>query len=154
MSHTQDLHLLHSIFPEVETSETFQELCRENNISPEILWLIPMQFADLEVSARTNHGIIYFNSNLKEKPEELGHYICHEMTHFFQQCLNDQPAISSNNEKDYLFNPDEQEGFQTQTQFIAETQGLGEAHNYIEQVLRHHEIPQEEWPEQKEQLMN
>lgn len=101
--------------------------------------LIPMCFAKIPVSARTDHGIIYINIDLAKDGgiEDDDHYIAHEVTHFAQQTTGNKPTPGST-EDNYLDNPIEQEGFRNQTKYISDTKGEEEAEEYIEMLLDHH----------------
>jgi hypothetical protein len=152
MSIEKDLEVLNEVKKRIKKSKTVQNMFKESDVSLDIIDLVPMCFGDLEVSARTQHGIIVFNKKLKEKPEEIDHYMVHELTHILQQCFSDGPTQGSNNE-DYLDNPYEQEGFQKQTKFLSETDGDHAAEHYINQVLDHHEVPKSERKEKKDELL-
>jgi uncharacterized FlaG/YvyC family protein len=117
--------------------------------------LVPMCFADLDVSATTDHGIIYFNIKLLDDGdfEKDDHYMAHELQHYCDQCTGTHPTQGSN-EGEYLDNPTEIKGFNAQTKFISETRNEAAAEKYIEQVLDHHEVNDNKEREQrKEQLL-
>jgi hypothetical protein len=138
-----------------------QELFDEYEIPISELDHVPMFFAQLPVSARTEHGIIYFNLELIEENGELNqekwkknyHYAHHELTHYLQQTTGTGPTHGSA-EDSYLDNEYEQEGFQEQTKFIAHHEGNEEAEDYIEQVLDHHDVDGQERKEKKEELLH
>lgn len=138
-----------------------QELFDEYEVSISELDHIPMFFAHLPVSARTEHGIIYFNIELIEEEGEPNnekwhknyHYAHHELTHYLQQTTGTSPTKGSA-EDSYLDNEYEQEGFQEQTKFISHHKGKEEAENYIDQVLDHHNIDEQEREEKKEELLH
>lgn len=119
--------------------EVVQDLLEKYNIDRAELDLVPMCFAKIPVSARTDHGVIYINVDLAEdgNMEEDDHYIPHEFTHYCQQTTGDKPTPGTTKD-DYLDSPVEQEGFQNQTKYIADTKGKEEAVEYIDQVLDHH----------------
>jgi hypothetical protein len=87
-------------------------------ISKDELAYVPICFAKIPVSARTDHGIIYINVDLFNDGdiENDDHYIAHEMTHYMQQTTGTKPTPGST-EDNYLDNPTEQEGFQNQTRY-------------------------------------
>lgn len=148
-----DKNLIKKCLEEVSNSETYLNLIKSKKIDPEELFLIPICFQDdLEVSARTMHGIIYLNAKLKKSPAKIPSYIMHEFTHFVDQTTGDSPTQGSNND-DYLQNPSEIRGFQNQTKYISETEGDSAAENYIEKVLEHHDIPESEVEDKKEDLL-
>jgi len=139
---------------EVSKSDTFKEVFKEYNLDEKELWLVPICFkSDLEVSARTEHGIIYLNERLCKMPDKIPNYIIHELTHFCQQTTGDQPTQGSTDDS-YLDNPYEIEGFNNQTKYIAETDGDEKAKQYIEKVLNHHQVPKEEKEEKRKELLS
>lgn len=149
-----DLKLLQLIRQHIFDSDTYQKMCSKSNLDPNIIFYSPMAFADLDVSARTQHGIIYFNSKLKNNPQEIDHYMVHEFTHVIQQCFGDEPTQGSNDSDDYLENPFEVEGFNYQTAYIAEDEGPEEAEQYIERVLDHHDVPESKKDKKKLSLLD
>lgn len=153
-SHREALELLGKARQKWKESETVQDLCKEYGENVYIIDLIPMSFMDLDVSARTEKGCIYFNWNLFDDfIEENLHYGPHEIHHFFQQCWGDGPTEGSN-EDNYLDNEYEKEGFKTQTEYISETEGNEEAEEYISKVLDHHDVKGKERDKRKKELLN
>lgn len=130
---------LEAIKKRVFKHDVIKDMLKKFKIKPEELDLVPMAFAKIPVSARTDHGIIYINVDLAKDGDfdEDDHYIAHEMTHYCQQTTGDKPTPGST-EDNYLDNPVEQEGFRNQTKYIADTQGEEDAEEYIEKVLDHH----------------
>lgn len=149
-----DLKILEIVKNHIFDSNTYQKMCHQNNIDPNVIFYSPMAFADLDVSARTQHGIIYFNSKLKNNPQEIDHYMIHEFTHVIQQCFGDEPTRGSNDSDDYLENPFEVEGFNNQTSYITEDEGPNKAERYIDRVLHHHDVPKYKRNDKKEKLLD
>lgn len=120
--------------------KVIKDMLKKYDIDEAELDLIPMCFAKLPVSARTDHGVIYINIDLADDGNlaEDDHYIAHEMTHYCQQTTGDRPTPGSTPDN-YLDNPVEQEGFRNQTKYISDTKSEEEAVDYIEQVLDHHQ---------------
>jgi hypothetical protein len=137
----------------VRESEAFVDLCKKHDIDPNYIYYIPVCFSDLDVSARTDNGIIYLNSKLISKIKDIEHYLMHESAHWIQQCFGDGPTEPSD-EDDYLSDPNEVESFRYQSEFIAETEGEDEAEDYINQVLDHHEVDGKERGKRKKDLLN
>lgn len=154
-SHKELLPLLEKAKDEWKESDTIQDLCKEYGVDVDYIDLVPMAFSDdLDVSARTDKGIIYFNSKLEDDfLDKHLHYGAHELRHHFQQCHGDGPTEGSSDD-DYLDNEFEQEGFQTQTEYLSEIEGPEAANEYVEQVLDHHEVPEQERKERKDELLN
>jgi hypothetical protein len=118
-----------------------QQMFEEYGVDIEELDYIPMMFGNLDVSAKTDHGIIIYNYKLLTDGDFFKDfsYGVHEMTHWLQQTTGDKPTKSSD-EGEYLKNPYEQEGFQNQVEYIAEHFGDGEAEEYVDNLLEHHEV--------------
>jgi hypothetical protein len=118
-----------------------REMFKKHKIDIDEIDLIPMCFADIDVSARTDHGVIYFGLKLLKDGDfdKDDHYLVHELTHFCQQTTGDEPTPGSD-EGEYLDNPAEKEGFQNQSEYLAETRGDMAAERYINQVLDHHKV--------------
>ena len=138
--------ILDRIKKRVFDSDVVKDICKEYDIGEEELPLVPICFAKIPVSARTDHGVIYVNVDLfidengnliDGSIENNDHYIPHEFTHFGQQTTGNK-ATPGSTDDNYLDNPTEQEGFRNQTKYISDTQGDDEAEEYVEQVLDHH----------------
>lgn len=150
---TNKLKLLKNIKTKLKNNEIIQKIFKKYDVDISNIDLIPIMFGDLDVSARCAHGIIYINSNFLEKPEEIDHYLSHEITHWIQQCFNDKPTKGSN-DANYLDNKYEQEGFKSQTEYISDTRGDQKAEKYIDKVLDHHDIDsKKEREKRKKQLL-
>ena len=130
------------------------KLFEDHGLDPDEIDLVPMCFADLDVSARTDHGVIYFNTKLLEDGDFEGddHYMVHELTHWAQQTTGSKPTKGSD-DASYLDNPAEKEGFQNQSEYIAETQGEDEAEEYINQVMDHHDVKGKEREKRIDELL-
>lgn len=125
----------------LKSNEIWQKLCREYNEDVDIIDYIPTMFGDLDVSAKTDHGIVILNYNLLCDGDFFKDfsYLIHEYTHWFQQCYGDK-ATRSSDDGNYLDNPYEQEGFSNQVEYIADQFGKGEAKKYVDDLLEHHEV--------------
>ena len=76
------------------------------------------------------------------------------MTHWLQQTTGSKPTQSAD-DGDYLDNPFEQEGFQNQIEYISKQFGEEEAENYVDELLEHHDVDDEdEFDEKKDTLMS
>jgi hypothetical protein len=139
----------------LKTDETVQKMFKEYDVDLEEIDLIPMKFGKLDVSAKTDHGILIFNYKLLCDGDFLDDYSygVHEITHWLQQTTGNKPTQSAD-DGSYLDNPFEQEGFQNQVEYIADTKGPDKAEEYVEDLLEHHEIEdKKEFEEKKEILM-
>ncbi len=152
--HQKLLKIINKAKQDIKTSQTVIDMFKEFNVDIDELDLIPMCFAELEVSARTEKGIIYLNYSLLEDGdfEKNNHYLTHEVTHFLQQTTGDGPTQGST-EDSYLHNPYEQEGFQYQTEFLSETEGDKAAEFYTKKVLDHHSLKGKERKEVKDEIL-
>jgi hypothetical protein len=135
------LEIIERVRSKIKDHPVVLKMFKEYDVDPEEIDLVPMCFADLPVSARTDHGIIYFNFKLLDDGdfEDDDHYIVHELTHFLQQTTGTKPTKGSDGD-DYLDNKEEIEGFQNQTEYLADTRDEGTAEQYVEQVLDHHDV--------------
>lgn len=156
------LHIINKAKNRIKDSDVIKDMFKEWDVESEVLDLIPVCFSDdLDVSARTDHAIIYINYDLikdcedmEEMLESIDHYLVHEITHYCQQCYGDKPTQGSE-DGDYLANEFEQEGFQNQTEYISDTQGDEEAEEYVEDLLDHHDIEgKKEREKRKDQLLS
>ncbi len=138
----------------LKNDDVWKRICEENNVKPDIIDVIPIMFGDLEVSAKTDHGIIILNYKLLQDGNFFKDYsyLIHEGTHWFQQCFGNKPTQSSD-DGSYLDNPAEQEGFQNQIDYIADHFGEEEAHKYVDHLLNHHEIDSKKEKKDKKEIL-
>src|SRR5271165_757374 len=136
----------------LKNDETMQRIFKEYGEDVDIIDFIPTAFADLDVSAKTDHGIVYLNFKLLCDGDFIGdyQYLIHEYTHWAQQCLGDKPTQSAD-DGSYLDNPYEQEGFQNQMEYVAREEGEEEAEKYVDDLLEHHEIDDKKEKEEKKE---
>lgn len=125
----------------LKKDQVWQDLCKENKVEVDIIDLIPTKFGNLDVNAKTDHGIIILNYKLlcDGNLHDDYSYLIHEYTHWFQQCLGDEPTQSAD-DGDYLSNKFEQEGFSNQVEYIANHEGKEEAEEYVDNLLDYHEV--------------
>lgn len=116
--------------------------------------LIPMRFADLDVSARTDHGIITFNYKLLCDGDFFKDYMyaVHEMSHFLQQTTGNKPTKGAD-DGEYLENPFEQEGFQWQLGYVDDMYGKNEVDEYVDHLLDHHDVKKTKDREDKKEVL-
>lgn len=140
----------------LKTNEVVQKMFKEYDVDIEEIDLIPMMFGNLDVSAKTDHGILIFNYKLLTDGDFFKDfsYGVHEMTHWLQQTTGSK-ATKSSDDGSYLDNKFEQEGFQNQVEYIAEEFGEDEAEQYVDDLLEHHDVDsKKEFKEKKETLMS
>jgi hypothetical protein len=139
----------------LKQNEVVQSMFKEYDVDIEELDYIPMMFGNLDVSAKTDHGVIIFNYKLLCDGDFFKDfsYGVHEMTHWLQQTTGTK-ATKSSDEGSYLDNPYEQEGFQNQVEYIADQFGDSEAEQYVDDLLEHHDVEdKKEIKDKKETLM-
>lgn len=148
------LKIISKVVQKLKTSQTMIDKFKEYDVSIDEIELIPICFADLDVSARTEHGIIYLNYSLLSDGDFEGddHYLAHEIDHYLQQTTGNGPTQGSTDDT-YLDNEFEQEGFQTQTKYLSETKGDDAAEEYMDKVLDHHEVEGKERKEKRKELL-
>lgn len=136
----------------LKKNEVMQEICDKYNFDIEDIDLIPVKFDDIDVSARTDKGVVTLNWRLLEDGDFFKNvgYMVHEFDHYIQQ--SSKPTQSAD-DGDYLLNPSEQEAFQYQIKFIDDQFGKDEAEEYADQVLDHHEVDNKKERKQKEDIL-
>lgn len=118
-----------------------QEAFKEYDVDIEEIDYIPTYFKELDVSAKTEHGVVWLSYKLLCDGDffEDYSYLIHEYVHFLQQTTGTKPTTSYDDEN-YLDNIFEQEGFSKQVEFIANQSGEDEAEEYVDDLLDYHEI--------------
>jgi hypothetical protein len=138
----------------LKKDEVMQKAFKDYDIDIEEIDYIPMRFGNIEVSATTNHGVITFNWKLLCEGDFSKNYSygVHEILHYLQQTGGTKPTQSAD-DGDYLHNEHEQEGFATQIEYIADTEGEDRAKEYVDDLLDHHEKDGKEAEKLKEVLL-
>jgi uncharacterized protein YxeA len=126
----------------IKNDKTWKKVCEEYGETPDIIDYIPIKFGNVDVSAKTDHGVIILNWRLLcdgefDKNKDYS-YLIHEGSHYLQQTCGTKPTQSAD-DGDYLKNPYEVEGFQNQVEYIANHEGEKEAENYVDDLLDHHD---------------
>lgn len=154
LSHEEALKQINAVKARLKKSKTVQDMFEKYKVDLSEIDTIPVYFAPLDVSARTDHGLIYINWDMVENGNlyDDDHYLVHEIGHYLQQTTGDGPTEGSTDET-YLDNEFEQEGFQMQTKYLSETRDDKEAEKYIEKVLEHHDTPDNEIEKRKKDLL-
>lgn len=148
------LNLINRMKKHLKSNETMKDVFSKYDVDIDFIDYIPIKFGDLEVSAQTNGGIIILNYKLLCDGDFFKDYsyAIHEITHVLQQCFRDSPTKGAD-DGEYLDNEFEQEGFAYQAEYIADRDGEQEAEEYIDQVLDHHKINDEEERESKKDIL-
>lgn len=139
------LNLINKAKEHVKKDGVMQEAFKEYGIDIEEIDFIPTFFKTLDVSAKTDHAVVWLNYSLLLDGFDLMDYsyLIHEYLHWLQQTSGTEPTKSSD-DGEYLQNPFEQEGFQNQIEYIANQFGEDEAENYVDDLLDHHDIDDED----------
>lgn len=157
ISRQQQLNYINNLKKKIKDHHVVQEMFKKHDVDIDELDLIPMAFADLDVSARTDHGIVYLSYKVLDDNQDpdIGHdhYLVHEFTHFLQQTTGDKPTKGSA-DGDYLDNKFEIESFQNQTEFISDEYGKDDAIEYVNRVLDKHKVNPKERKDKAEVLLN
>jgi len=125
----------------LKKDKTMINIFKKYNFDVNIIDLIPTYFDDLDVSAKTDHGVVILNYKLLQDGDFFKDYsyLIHEYTHWAQQCLGNKPTQSAN-DGSYLHNKYEQEGFKNQVEYIANHFGDENAEKYVDNLLNYHNI--------------
>lgn len=138
----------------LKKDEVVQKMFKEYEVDIEEIDYIPMRFGNLDVSAKTDHGVIIYNYKLLTDGDFFKDfsYGVHEITHWLQQTTGNKPTKSSD-DGGYLDNPFEQEGFQNQIEYISKQDGKEEAEDYVNNLLDHHEVDSEKERDDKKETL-
>jgi hypothetical protein len=125
----------------LKNDNAMKDIFKEYGEDIDIINYIPTYFKDLDVSAKTDHGIVWLNIKLLDEGFDKFDYsyLVHEYTHWAQQCLG-KKATQGSDTGSYLDNKYEQEGFQNQIEYISDHFGKEEAENYVDHLLKHHDV--------------
>jgi len=148
--------ILNKLREYLKKDEIVQNMFKEYGADINEIDFIPMKFGEIDVSAKTDHGIIIYNYQLLTDGDFFKDfsYGVHEITHYLQQTCG-KKATQSSDDGSYLDNPYEQEGFKNQIEYISKEFGEGEADKYVENLLDHHDVDSKsERKEKKEELMS
>lgn len=138
----------------IKNDEVMIKICKDHDVDISIIDYIPTYFKDLDVSAKTDHGIVYLSYNLLlDGFDKMDYgYLVHEYCHWFEQCLSDKPTQGSD-EGNYLDNPHEQRAFTNQVEYISNNFGEDEAEEYVDDLLEHHDIDDENEIDEKKEIL-
>jgi hypothetical protein len=122
-------------------NDVVQQMFKDYNVDISELDLIPIMFGNLDVSAKTDHGVIILNYKLLTDGDFFKDfsYGVHECLHYLQQTTG-KKATQSSDDGSYLENPYEQEAFTKQVSYIADQFGKPEAEKYVDELLEHHDV--------------
>lgn len=137
----QLMKLINTAKAYVKKSPVMIAAFKKYKVNLEELDNIPMFFKDIDVSARTEHGVIWLNYSLLSDGDFFKDYsyLVHESVHWLQQSTGQMPTQGSD-EGEYLYNKAEQEGFKNQIKYIKSIFGKEAAEEYTDNLLDHHDV--------------
>lgn len=139
---------------ELSRSPIVLEMCEEYGVDIDLVLGIPIDFAELDVSAKTIDSKIYLNEDLLgESFEKIMRYAIHEITHAFQHMNREHLDHDPYADDDYLDRDDEREAFKNQLEYQIEVEPVEEVVEYIEDLFDHHDIPNEDRKEKLQEIM-
>lgn len=147
--------LVDAITTLLKENKVVKKIFSDFNVDVEHIEQMPIDFADLKVSAKTKDGKVYLNSKLLEDNDFKDdiHYIVHEAVHWLQQTHGDSRKYKKDDEDEYLDLPTEIEAFRYQLQFIKDFQDNVQAEQYVDDLLDFHEFEGERRTAKKKELM-
>lgn len=137
----------------VKKEQAYLDLCEEYNKDINFIDEVSISFDDeLDVSAKTVNGDVFINGKLLNKGDlvDVIRYACHELTHVLQQSSG--LVRETFDKEDYLDDPNEQEAFQYQIQYMKDHVSQEEIQEYLEHLLDHHGIEGKERREKIKKL--
>lgn len=137
---------------EVKRDPDVKSKFKEYGISVDTIDDVHVEFAELDVSAKTKDKKIYLNQKMLDPDSEVKdptHYLAHELVHFLQQTTGNTDGHKLVD--DYLDKPTEMEAFQVQVKFKERHESPREADEYVEDLLDHHDVLDPREREDKEE---
>ena len=134
----------------VKKDEGVQKKFKKYDVPLDKIDDVHIEFADLDVSAKTKDKKIYINRGLIDQIDDLTHYVAHEMIHFLQQYVGATRGHEATD--DYLHKSTEQEAYRVQLNFKEENESPEESQRYLDDLLDYHDKDGEESKELKEKL--
>lgn len=147
--------LVDAIVELLKSNPVIQDMCSQFGVNTDELSKMPIEFTDLNVSAKTKNGKVYLNNRLLDDDDFVDdiHYIVHETNHWLQQINGDADKYHKDSDLDYLDLPAEIEAFQNQIKFISDTKGRKEAEDYVDHLLDFHEFDGKRKQDKRKELM-
>ena len=137
---------------ELKKDDVLQKICDDFDFDVKEIDLIPVRFAPIDTSAKTDAGIITLNTDLlkNETLDKVLSLLLHEIYHAISQL--DEPTQSAD-DGDYLSNPEEVSAFQHQLEYYEDKVGKEKTEEYVEQILDHHDEKGKERDKKEDSLM-
>jgi hypothetical protein len=134
----------------LKNSPIARHLCEKYDEDENFIDTIPIDFAPLDVSAKTVNGRILLNSGLLEGEfRDNMRYLIHEFVHCLQQENGD---VGKGADGDYLDDPYEIEAFWYQLEGMEDMYDPKEIQEYIEGLLDHHGLKGKDRKEKEKEL--
>jgi hypothetical protein len=146
--------VLSQVKKELSSSPIVLKMCDEYNVDIELILGIPIDFCELDVSAKTIDSKVYLNEDLLLEPfEKIMRYAIHEVTHAFQHMKREHLDHDPYADDDYLDRGDEQEAFKNQLLYQSEVESVGEIVEYVNDLFDHHDVPGAERKDKLKEIM-
>jgi hypothetical protein len=131
-----------------------KKICKEKGVGESFLLGVPIEFGEIEQSAKTVNSHIILNKKLMEKPFDIiMRYVIHELTHSIQHVQRFKEKEQKKDIEEYLDKDTEIEAFQYQVEFDAENRGKEKAEEYVEHLLDYHDIAGKKRTDKRDELL-
>lgn len=134
----------------LKDSPLAERLCDKYSEDEDFIDHVSIEFAPLDVSAKTVEGRIILNSDLlRGEFRDNMRYIIHEFVHCLQQENGD---VGKNADGDYLDDPYEVEAFWYQLEGMEDMYDEEEIQDYLEGLMDHHGLKGKKRQDKVEEL--
>jgi len=129
---------------------------KEYSVSLDEIDTVHVEFADLDVSAKTKDKKIYINQSMLKPDssvsiEGIFAYFVHELTHYLQQ--SSHKSIDDSANVDYIDKPTENEAFKVQVDYKKENEGEGVAEKYVDDLMDYHDVDRKKRKKKKKEML-
>ena len=146
--------VLAQIKQELVSLPLIKDLCAELGYPLSIIHGIPLDFEELDVSAKTVDSKVYLNEDLLSEPFEIiMRYAVHEVTHALQH-MNREHLDHDPYADDYLDREDELAAFQNQIEYQKSAEGEDATREYVEELVDYHDLKDKDREEKIDELLN
>jgi len=139
----------------MKNSDIANEYLNEKKVGKWIFDAFPLDFDDIDVTAKTVNGTIYLSPKVMEMNFDIVmRYVIHEFIHVLQHINEERDGDKkSDKNQDYLDREDEIEAFQAQIEYDAQARGPKAVEKYVDDLLDFHEIEGKDKKEKKKTLL-
>jgi hypothetical protein len=131
--------------------EIAKDICEEAGESDDVLLAVPIEFEDMDVTAKTVNGAIRLNPLLIEREFHIMmRYVIHELVHVMQHI--DDGSGGTSYADNYLDEESEIEAFQRQIEFDSKNRSEKSIDKYVDGLLEHHDYPDSDREKKEEEL--